>query len=129
MFNKFCEKNVKHVLQASRRLSPVFFFKELRTYFIHYSFSGVFFSSVVTAQELSKYKADTFDMIQNVLEENTICNGAADKVVKQELKNGKDLDNICSKKVLGKAFNQFAETQITTKNPQGTFLQLRLILL
>ena len=34
--------------------------------------------------ELSKYKADTFDMIQNVLEENTICNGAADKVARFE---------------------------------------------
>ena len=55
--------------------------------------------------ELSKYKADTFDMIQNVLEENTICNGAADKVVKQELKNGKDLDNICSKEVLRNVIN------------------------
>ena len=50
-----------------------------------------------------------------------IRNGAAIKVVKQDWKNGRDLDNICSKVVLGKDINQFAETQITTsyKNPQG----------
>ena len=29
-----------------------------------------------------------------------ICYGAANKVLKQDLKNGKDLDNICSKEVL-----------------------------
>ena len=28
--------------------------------------------------------------------------GAANKVVKQDLKNGKDLDNICSKEILKK---------------------------
>ena len=40
-----------------------------------------------------------------------IWNGAAAyKVVKQDLRNGKDLDNICSKEVLGKYINWFAET-------------------
>ena len=40
--------------------------------------------------------------------------GAAYKVVKQDLKNGKDFDNICSKEVLGTDINWFAETQITS---------------
>ena len=35
-------------------------------------------------------------------------------VVKQDWKNGKDLNNICSKEVLGKDINWFAETYITT---------------
>ena len=39
-----------------------------------------------------------------------IWNGAAYKVVKQDWKNGNDLDNICSKVVLGKDINWFAET-------------------
>ena len=34
--------------------------------------------------------------------------GAAKKVVKQDLKNGKDLDDICFKEVLGKDSNLFA---------------------
>ena len=38
--------------------------------------------------------------------------GAPYKVVKHDLKNDKDLDNICSKKVLGKETNLFDETQI-----------------
>ena len=40
--------------------------------------------------------------------------GAAYKVVKQDLKNGKDFDNICSKEVLGKDINWFAETYTIT---------------
>ena len=36
-----------------------------------------------------------------------ILNGAAYKVVKQDLKNGKDLDNICPKKVLGKGVQKY----------------------
>ena len=39
-----------------------------------------------------------------------IWNGAAYKVVKQNLKNYKDLDNICSEKVLQKDINWFDET-------------------
>ena len=39
-----------------------------------------------------------------------IWNGAPYKVVKQNLKNYKDLDNICSKKVLQKDINWFDET-------------------
>ena len=39
-----------------------------------------------------------------------IWNGAAYKVVKQDWKNGNDLDNIRSKVVLGKDINWFAET-------------------
>ena len=35
---------------------------------------------------------------------------AANKVEEQDLKNDKDLDNICSKEVLGKDINWFAET-------------------
>ena len=35
--------------------------------------------------------------------------GAANKVVKQGLKNGKDLDKICFEDVLGKDTNLFAE--------------------
>ena len=38
--------------------------------------------------------------------------GAPYKVVKHDLKNDKDLDNICSKKVLDKETNLFDETQI-----------------
>ena len=86
-------------------------------------------------------QTDTFDMIQNALEEiennldkatsglqgekwNRVSarrrrkcvkcviswNGAAYKAVKQDLKNSKDLDNICSKGVLGKGIKWFAET-------------------
>ena len=36
------------------------------------------------------------------------------KVLEQDLKNGKDLNNICSKKVLGKNTIFFAEMLITT---------------
>ena len=43
----------------------------------------------------------TFDEFDN-------CYDSKYKVVKQDLKNGKDLDNICSKKVLGKDINWFA---------------------
>ena len=43
-------------------------------------------------------------------DELDICYVSAYKVVKQDLKNGKDLDNICSKEVLGKDINWFAET-------------------
>ena len=42
-------------------------------------------------------------------DEFSIWNGAAYKV-KQDLKNGKDFDNICSKEVLGTDINWFAET-------------------
>ena len=45
-----------------------------------------------------------------------ISYGAAYKVVNQDLRNGKDFDNICPKQVLGKDINWFAETQITTIN-------------
>ena len=43
-------------------------------------------------------------------DEFNISYGAANKVVKQDLKKGKDLDNIGSKKVLGTDINWFAET-------------------
>ena len=43
----------------------------------------------------------TFDEFDN-------CYDAKYKVVKQDLKIGKDLDNICSKKVIGKDINWFA---------------------
>ena len=37
-------------------------------------------------------------------DEFDISYGAAYKVVKQDLKNGEDLDNICSKEVVGKRY-------------------------
>ena len=40
-----------------------------------------------------------------IFDEFDICYGAANKVVKQGLKNGKDLDNICFEDVLGKDTN------------------------
>ena len=40
----------------------------------------------------------------------TPATGATNKVVKQNLKNGKDLDINCSKEVLEKDINWFAET-------------------
>ena len=43
-----------------------------------------------------------------------LCYGAANKVVKQDYKNGKDLNNICSNEVPGKYTNLFAEMKITT---------------
>ena len=55
-------------------------------------------------------------------DEFSIWNGAAYKVLKQDFKNGKDSDNICSKEVLGQDINWFAETY-KYKNPQGPFLQ------
>ena len=39
-----------------------------------------------------------------------ILNGAATKVVKQDLKKDKDFDKICSEEVLGKDINWFSVT-------------------
>ena len=47
-----------------------------------------------------------------IVHEFDICFGAQYEVVKHDLKNGEDLDIICSKEVLGKDANLFAETQI-----------------
>ena len=49
-----------------------------------------------------------------IFDEFDICYGTANNVVKQDLKNSKDLNNICSEEVLGKDTNLFAEMQITT---------------
>ena len=38
-----------------------------------------------------------------------VWHGAANKAVKQDLKNSKDLNNICSEEVLGKDTNLFAK--------------------
>ena len=51
-------------------------------------------------------------------DEFDICYGAANKVVKQ------DLDNICSKEVLGKDMKLVCwNVDYNYKNPQGPFLQ------
>ena len=44
-----------------------------------------------------------------IFDEFDISYGAENKVVKQDLKNGKDLDNICPKEVLGKDSYLFCE--------------------
>jgi len=36
-----------------------------------------------------------------IIDKFDICYDATNKVVKQDLKNDKDLDNICSKEILG----------------------------
>ena len=48
-----------------------------------------------------------------IFDDFDICYGAANKVVKQDQKNGKDLNKIFSKEVLEKDTNLFAEMQIT----------------
>ena len=60
-----------------------------------------------------------------IIDEFDICYGAAYKVVKHDLKNGKDLDNICSKEVLGKDMKMVCwNVDYNYKNPhQGPFLQ------
>ena len=56
-------------------------------------------------------------------DEFDICYGAANKVVKQNLKNDKDLDNICSKEVLGKDMKLVCwNVDYNYKNPQEPFL-------
>ena len=50
---------------------------------------------------------------------------AANKVVKQDFKNCKDLDNICSKEVFVKDTNLFAEMQITTIKPSRTLSTIK----
>ena len=49
-----------------------------------------------------------------IFDEFDICYGAANKVVKQYLKNGEDLNNICSKE---------NTIEYNYKNLQGPFLQ------
>ena len=57
-----------------------------------------------------------------ISDEFDTCYGAANKVVKKALKNGKDLDIICSKEVLGKDTKMFAEMWIKTiKTFQDSF--------
>ena len=57
-----------------------------------------------------------------IIDKFDICYDATNKVVKQDLKNDKDLDNICSKEILLKDTNLFAEMFTNTKNLQGPFL-------
>ena len=52
-----------------------------------------------------------------IFDELDICYGAANKVVKQDLKNCKDFDNICSKEVLGEDTKLIAEMWISTIKP------------
>ena len=62
-------------------------------------------------------------------DEFDICYGVVNKVVKHELKNGKGLDNICSKevlwyeKVLICLIAEMLTVDYSYKNPQGPFLQ------
>ena len=66
-----------------------------------------------TMKYLSRKKSTQLKVSQTKFDEFDICYGAANKVVKQDFKNGKDLDNICSKQVLRKDTNLFAKMQIT----------------
>ena len=60
-----------------------------------------------------------------ISDEFDTCYGAANKVVKKVLKNGKDLDIICSKEVLGKDTKMFAEMWITTIKPSRTLSTIK----
>ena len=70
--------------------------------------------STKTPQTVHKIQRDSDQVRESsylmTFDELGIWNGAPYKVVKQNLKNYKDLDNICSEKVLQKDINWFDET-------------------
>ena len=77
----------------------------------------------ITEQTKSTKTSQTVDTIKSfsnqtrkasqrlIFYEFGICYGPTNKVIKQDSKNGKDLDIICSKEVLGKDTDLFSEKQ------------------